>query len=361
MKCRSRLTLGLIFLGWSLLISPAAASELKAALLSAEQVSAEKLRDLMAEGYNAAALLLSESNAPAQLAAAREIQKAKLTLYYWIEIARNSVLADAHPEWIASIQTHPEYRRFFPQLAQPRTNEVVKNYPWVPVLYEQTFPVHLERVRQLLATKPVPAGIFLNDLQGAPSACGCGHPLCRWTTDYGPLKTATRLPNDSAAKFVAAVRALAPQANIIPVWATECEENDAQTLCGGVGCFKGTCWREFTAQLKPVSDASPTIGALLLYKTFKRDSPEYHPPAGWIRDALNLFSKMPLRYQTTGVPTSRIVPVLQGWDVNPQQIAEQLREVGKAGAAGTVVAFTPIDQGWEPRIFDRVSGRFVTR
>ena len=360
MNRQVKLALGLIF--WPLLTSPVAASELKAALLSPEQVSTERLRNFMAEGYNAAALSLSESNTSAQLAAAREIQKANLALYYWIEIARNPLLADAHPEWTASIQTHPEYRRFFPRLPLPKTNEVIKNYPWVPVLYEQTFPVHLERVRQLLAAKPVPAGIFLNDLQGPPSACGCGHPLCRWTTDYGPLKTATRLPNDSAAKFVAAVRALAPQAKVIPVWAPECEESDAQTLCGGVGCFKGTCWREFTAQLQPISDGSPTIGALLLDKTFHADSSRFYPPpAGWIDSALNLFWKMPLRYQTNGVPTSRIVAVLQGWNVTAQQIAEQLHEAGNAGAAGTVVAFTRIEQSWEPRLFDMDSRQFATR
>jgi hypothetical protein len=58
-----------------------------------------------------------------------------------------------------------------PATAAAQTNEVAKNFPWVPVLYEQTYPVHLERVRQLLAAKPVTAGIFLNDVQDAPSAC----------------------------------------------------------------------------------------------------------------------------------------------------------------------------------------------
>src|SRR5262249_32866287 len=249
----------LIFIGSLIGLQTAHGASLKAALLSVDQVSVTRLAALMADGYNAAVLMLSESNSATQVSAAREIKQSALALYYWIEIARNPALADAHPEWTASIQTHQEYRRFFPQLPKTKTNEVVKNYPWVPVLYEQTFPVHLERARQLLAGKPEPAGIFLNDLQGAPSACGCGHFLCRWTTDYGPLKTATRLPNDAAAKFVAAVGQLAPKATVIPVWTTECEEGDAETLCAGVGCFKGACWREFTAQLQPLADNSVTI------------------------------------------------------------------------------------------------------
>src|SRR5262249_35002319 len=201
---------------------------------------------------------------------------------YWIEIGRNPALADAHPEWMASIQTHEEYRRFFPELPKLKTNQVVKNYPWVPVLYQETFPVHLDRVKHLLEGKPQPAGVFLNDLQGAPWACGGGNNLCRWTTDYGPLKPATRLPNDAAGQFVAEVQALEPNAKIIPVWTSECEEADAKTLCAGVNCFKGTCWREFTAQLQAVAETSETIGALLPYKAFQRDLAEYGPEAGWI-------------------------------------------------------------------------------
>ncbi len=308
----------------------ATAAGLKAALLSAEQVSVAKLAALKADDYNAVVLMLSESNSTAQLSAARQIKQSHLALYYWIEIARNPALADAHPEWT------------------------------VPVLYEETFPVHLERVRRLLTGKPEPIGIFLNDLQGAPSACGCGNLLCRWTTDYGPLKTATRLPNDAAARFFAAGRQLAPKAKVIPVWTTECEERDAKTLCAGVGCFKGTCWREFTAQIKPLADGSPTIAALLPYKAFQRDLPEYGAP-GWIGEALNLFSIMPLRYQTNGVSAGRVITVLQGWEVTPQQIQEQLLQAQKAGAAGTLVSLVPIDQSWEPRIFDMHSGHFLDR
>src|SRR5262249_42441253 len=212
------------------------AANLKVALLAPEQVSEEKLASLKAEDYTAAAISLSESNPRAQSSAATQISRSAFALYYWIEIGRNPALADAHPEWMASIQTHEEYRRFFPELPKLKTNQVVKNYPWVPVLYQETFPVHLDRVKHLLEGKPQPAGVFLNDLEGARSACGCGNHLCRWTTDYGPLKTATRLPNDAAAQFVAKVEKLAPNAKIIPVLTSECEEVDTKTLCAGVNC-----------------------------------------------------------------------------------------------------------------------------
>jgi len=329
-----------------------AAAKLRAALLAPEQVTEDRLAALKTESYNAAGICLSETNPAWQIAAAGRISRSELALYYWIEIGRNAALADAHPEWMASIQTHPEYRRFFPDLPKLETNQVVKNYPWVPVLYAETFPVHLERVRRLLEGKPQPTGIFLNDLQGSPSACGCGNDLCRWTTDYGPLRTATRLPNDAAAKFVGEVRKLAPKAKIIPVWTSECEELDKQTLCAGVNCFKGTCWREFTAQVQAVAETSETIAALLPYKSFKRDLAEYGPTAGWISQALESFSRMPMRYASNGVPASRLIAVLQGWEVTSQQIAAQLDQAQKAGAAGGLVSFVLIEQSWAPRVFN---------
>ncbi len=331
---------------------PAAESQLRAALLAATQVSSARIQTLKEEHCNAVALLLDETDTEKQAAAASQIRGNGLDLYYWIEIGRNPALADAHPEWMASIQTHPEWRRFFTNFPALKTNEVVKNYPWVPVLYQETFPVHLERVRRLLGGKPNPSGIFLNDLQGAPSACGCGHHLCRWTTDYGPIKTATRLPNDAASKFVLEVQKLSPGAKVIPVWTTECEEQDKETFCAGVGCFKGTCWREFTAQLTPLAEASPIIGALLPYKSFQREADNYGPSAGWIAQALGLFAKMPLRYGTNGVPADRLIAVLQGWDVTPQEIQNQLGQAEKTGAAGEVVSYIPIEQSWSPSVFD---------
>ncbi|MBP85683.1 MAG: hypothetical protein CMJ64_03040 [Planctomycetaceae bacterium] len=100
------------------------------------------------------------------------------------------------------------------------------------ILNKEPFQQQLQRVEKLLADRAQPKGVFLNDLQGAPSACGCGNHLCRWTTDYGKIRTATRLGNDAPAAFVVAVKKLLPQSNVIPVWTTECEEHDtARTVC----------------------------------------------------------------------------------------------------------------------------------
>lgn len=329
---------------------PAAHATSKAALLSADQATADRLLQLQREGFTSIALALSDTNAAVDTLAAGRVSRAGLELDYWIEIARNPALADAHPEWMASIQTHQDWRRLFPQFPKTQSNSVVKVYPWVPVLYRETVGPHLQRVVQLLRDRPAPRRLFLNDLQGAPSACGCGHPLCRWTTDYGPLKSATRLPNDAAAQFVAGIKRNQPELEVIPVWTTECEEHDRGGMCGDVGCFHGTCWREWTAQLTPLAAQTDTIGVLLLYRAFQRDLPIYGEPAGWITSALGFFRQMPLRYQASGIPAQRLLAVLQGWDVTPEQTQTQIARATEAGTAGVLVVLTPIDQSWTPRM-----------
>lgn len=329
----------------------AAPTKEKIALLSAGQASDERLLELRKEAFTSVAYILSATNEAADSLAAERVNRAGFELDYWIEIGRNPALADAHPEWMASIQTHQEWRRFFPEFGLTPSNGVVKVYPWVPVRYRESFDAHVERVAQLLAGRPKPGQLFLNDLQAAPSACGCGHPLCRWTTDYGPLTSATKLGSDAAARFVASVKRLSPGTEVVPVWTTECEEHDRHGLCAGVGCFRGNCWEEWTAQLNPMVAESDTIGVLLLYRVFERDLAVYQKPAGWISSALGFFQQMPLRYQPEGLPARRLLAVLQGWDVTPEQIESQITRATEGGAKGVLIAFTPIDQSWSPRMF----------
>ena len=213
--------------------------------------------------YNAVVLALNSRTA----ALAREIRG---DLYYWIEVGRNPEFADAHPEWMASLQGHPEWRRFFPAAPAAGDGEVIKNYPWVPISYQETFAAHLARIRNLLADLPKPKGIFLNDLQGPPSACGCGNNLCRWTADYGPIRTATPEAKDAAARFVKAVKQIAGGVKVIPVWLTECEKEDKQERCANVGCFEGACWREWRAQFAPLSDVAGEIGVLAAHQLMGR-------------------------------------------------------------------------------------------
>ncbi len=334
---------------------PAAPPEaFRGALLRPEKASNARLADLRLAGIRAVALQIDDNAdaRPAERRACDRIRQAKLPLYYWIEIARCPSLADSHPQWMASLQGHGEWRRLFNDPPKPREGEVVKTFPWVPILNKEPFEAQLARVAAVLNALPRPDGLFLNDLQGAPSACGCGNHLCRWTTDYGPIRTTTPLGHDAAAAFVAEVRRLVPEAEVIPVWTTECEEHDATDdgLCAGVGCFEGICWKAYTEQLMPVAIQNPRLGVLLPYRAFQRDLALYGQPAGWIRHAARSFQTMPARYERGPIPSDRLIAVLQGWDVTDEQVAAQIEAAEAAGTGGYLIAFANIEQGWEPRI-----------
>ena len=62
------------------------------------------------------------------------------------------------------------------------------------------------------------------------------------------------------------------------------------------------------------------------------------------------FQTMPLRYQAPPIMPSHLIAVLQGWDVTDQQVALQIDVAEKAGVAGILVAYTKIEQGWQPKI-----------
>ncbi len=333
---------------------PACAVEpqFRGALLAPDIVTTERLSSLRADGYGAVILVVSKGDG-AENNAARAIEKSGLELYYWIEVGRCPELADEHPLWMASLQGHPEWRRFHKDFPKPKADETVKCYPWVPVFYREAFDAHLARIERLLAGLPPAKAVYLNDLQGAPSACGCGNPVCRWTTDYGPIVTATKLSDDAPAKFVAAVRKLVTkETKVVPVWVTECEAHDKNDdkLCAGVGCYEGICWKAYVRQLAPVAAVNDKLGALLLYKEFGQDVPNYKARAGWISHAIEHgFANRPAKQKSPAIQASRIVAVLQGWEVTDAEIAAQLEQTTSAGVGGTIVAFAPIDQSWSPK------------
>ena len=347
MRLRSSVPYAVLLVCQSVSGAPAAAgSPFRAALISGRQTNTATLKQLKRQGYNIVALEFVRGALPkARIEQANRIRKAGFQLYYWIEVGRCEELADAHPEWMASLQGHPEWRRHFPAFPQPADGEVVKNYPWVSVFYKEAFDAHLHRIKSLIAPLPKPDGILLNDLQAAPSACGCGNTLCRWTTDYGPIKTATQLGPDAGAKFLSEVRKLAAGAEVIPVWTTECQEHEMPkgNACDGVSCFSGICWYDFTKQLMPVAAESKRIGALLTYKSLGQ-YPE------WIDSAVRSFQKMPSVRNGKPIAANRILPVLQGWNTTPAERADQIRRAREAGATGYIMVLTPIAQSWKPRI-----------
>jgi len=327
-----------------------------AALILAADASPARLEELKTAGANTVVFKLKSSSAEAKRdirTAATSAEQAGLAFAYWVEVARSPQLADEHPEWMASLQTHDQWRRFFPDTPQPKSHEVAKTYPWVPILSREPFQAQRERVVTLLADLPTPKLIFLNDLQGAPSACGCGNPLCRWTSDYGKRRTTIPLGDDAAALFIKAVETVSPKSEVIPVWTTECESHDGSPdgLCAGVGCFDGICWKAYTRQLMPVAATSERIGVMATYKQFQRDIAHYgDAKASWVAFAIRTFETMPPQRGGKAIPASRTIAVLQGWNVTSEEIEAQQKAAREAGANGYVVAYDEIDQGWSPKI-----------
>jgi hypothetical protein len=191
-------------------------------------------------------------------------------------------------------------------------------------------------------------------LQAAPSACGCGNVVCRWTTDYGPIETAQRLKDDAAAQFVSELSGRFTDVKLIPVWTSECEEHDKETLCAGVGCYHGLCWKRYAAQLAPLAKQVNELGVLCFYKEFGQDVPHWKTEAGWVEHALRTFESPP--QNGPKISTRRLIAVLQGWNVSADELQAQISRAEAAGALGIVVAESRIDQSWEPRIVSIVPG-----
>lgn len=321
----------------------------KVVMMSASQANEENILKWKKEGYDIALEINSVDQSI--LSGIERIKKHAGSVDYFFEVGRCPQLAASHPEWMASIQGHHEWRRMFPDTPKPDKGEVIKVSPWVPIFNREPFDAHVARIKSMLVKLPKPKRIWLNDIQGAPSACGCGHPLCRWTTDYGPLKTATPIGDSAPAEFLAEIKKLANGSKVIPIMTSECEEADQHTVCGGVGCFKGICWKAFTRQLDQAAKQAPEIGVACFYKAFDRDLPRYREKAGWIRYAVESFEKMPKIRNGTGVKTNRLIAVLQGWDVTPEELNQQIVVAQKIKTAGTLICLAKVDQDWKPKKF----------
>ena len=152
--------------------------------------------------------------------------------------------------------------------------------------------------------------------------------------------------------LLSAVRKTLPESEVIPVWTTECEKHDGAKdgQCAGVGCYDGICWKAYTRQLMPLQATSKRIGVLTPYKAFHRDLPFYDGEAGWISQAIASFATQPAQHGGKSIAASRLIAVLQGWDVTPAEIKAQMENAEQAGVGGLVVAYAKIEQGWQPKI-----------
>ncbi|MCI0331716.1 MAG: hypothetical protein L0228_00645 [Planctomycetes bacterium] len=312
------------------------------------------------EGFDAIVLILDERfEAGVYKESAKLIAASSIALYYWIEVGRNEAFASDHPEWMASIGSHDDWRNSFRNFPRAREGEVVKAWPWTPIGYKEAFDAHVTRITELLERVPSDyRGLLLNDLQGGPSSCGCGNIQCRWALDYGVRATTKKLTgNDVAARFVAEVRKLCGPKEIIPVWTTECDREDMAIekqaqgnwttgFCGHVDCFD-YCLDRFSEQWSALhaTHRGPT-GVLLLHKELRRDRKEYGGASDWVTHGVRYLKQEKLK----ALPPEKLWLVIQGYDVSRPEEAAALQAAARTGAGGVVVARTRIDQSYEPRL-----------
>jgi hypothetical protein len=335
-------------------------------LVDPDSVTPKSLDAWRAEGFTAVAALLDEDHpADAYRSAASAAHSAGVDLYYWIEVARNTKLADAHPRWMASLGMHNDWQKRFSAVSPPKKGEVAKAYPWVPIGYAEAFQAHLQRIKALLEKVPAQySGLLLNDLQGGPAACGCGNLQCRWAIDYGVPATATPLSvDDAAARFVAKVRELAPGKQIVPIWMTECEELDLPAdkarggrttgLCGSVACAHGTCPKAFRKQWTAlVNSHQGPIGLLATQEACGRDTDFYGSPTGWIPATVNYLDRTPVSDDGQSLPHNRLWLVVQAAAKgNAGELAART-EARQLCPHAIVAARVKLDQSYEPRIIN---------
>jgi hypothetical protein len=100
----------------------------------------------------------------------------------------------------------------------------------------------------------------------------------------------------------------------------------------------------------PLATSCPQLAVLVPYREFQRDLPVYGETAGWIHHAVTSFQTMPRRHGGSAIEASRLITVLQGWDVDEADVATQIQAATHSGSAGYIVAYTKIEQKWEPRV-----------
>jgi hypothetical protein len=331
----------------------------QAVLVPLQEVTSENAARWRKEGFSALAVVLEDNAGTSSLERAAKVAgEHALDLYYWIEVGRNVALARQHPEWMASLGMHDDWRRRFPNVRPTGKDEVAKAWPWVPIRYREAYEAHRTRIARLVARVPAGyRGVLLNDLQGGPASCGCGNLQCRWATDYHVPSLAARLDaTRAAADFVAEIAKLLPDKEVIPVWTTECEKEDLPVsklppgswntgYCGNVPCFD-YCRQRFAEQWQALqANREGPTALLLLHREFQRERKEYGEPTRWIAAALTQFEKG----LDKPVSRDRLWLVVQGYGVSAEEQAHVRQTAAALGTRRILVARTRIDQSYEPR------------
>jgi hypothetical protein len=254
-----------------------------------------------------------------------------------------------HHEWL---EAFPEWNGSYKALVSP----------WLCVNNVEAFAYALERVTRLVDSSPPLEGLFLNDIQGAPVGCGCGNVLCRsWDNSPGEkiAPTPYKDPDTFFSKrfWEACVERLQEKglsrANVVPILCGECEigismngvESPDEQLgtCRGIPCSRPCAlvyWPKMVRAFAEAEGGAQWKGLLTPYKLFGRDVPLYGDTAAWVGASIAHYREVE--------PTANLIAVVQGWDVEPEEVTAQFEQALGQGAGGVLVLDEPLDQSWTP-------------
>jgi len=324
-------------------------------LVQAAQVDSALLTRARQDQRDTIVLALDEDTDRAGFGTAvQAVRAAGLQAAVWIEVGRDPAAAEAHPDWL-NTPWHPEWLKAFPAWRTPE-GAMPAVMPWISVHTRAVFDYALNRIATLLNRLPgreVLAALFLNDVQGGPSGCGCGNALCRsWDVSPG-TKVApspfTHTEDYFTVRFVEAVTAAHPDLTIVPVICSECEigvtigglaNPDLMTgHCHGITCGN-PCGGVYYPGLVRALAGQPLVGLLSFYRLFGRDRALYGDEAAWCAAIFDGY-----RQQN---PTGAVVALVQGWNLPTEFIAAQTEQARRGGASGELIALFPVDQSWWP-------------
>lgn len=267
---------------------------------------------------------------------------------FWIEIGRDQEAAIKHPEWL-HVPQHTDWLAQFPDWSGPSAAV----FPWLPLNNKAVFEYQLAKVASLASMLESGDSIYLSNVQNPPAGCGCGNLQCR-SWDNSPGEKIAPSPYEHkelffTSMFLDALRAKLPAIRITPIICPECEQGvvmgtvanpDAQTrYCNSINC-SDPCGGFYYPGLIRALGGLERVGLLCTYKALGRDIPVYGGKAAWV--AANIE-----RYGEHG-PVTKLIPVLQGWDVSEEEVNAQLDFVSKAGARGYILSRLPLDNSFRP-------------
>ena len=128
---------------------------MRGVLVRPERVTPGFLAAWRAKGATAIVVPLDEATKRHWETMARAVEQSGMTLWPWVEVARNPAMAERHPDWMAAPGGHhDDWRRRFPKAPTAKPGEVIKAWPWVPIGYAPAFDAHRKRLRTLLGDLP---------------------------------------------------------------------------------------------------------------------------------------------------------------------------------------------------------------